>query len=162
VVAPNAFHGHLAMGDYAAAYPDAELHAGPGLDVRRKDLVFARLLGDAPDPRWAEDLDQATMLGHRLVPEVVFLHRATRSLIVGDIVVNVPAGASRRLTLWLGIASGVGVPRLRRLDTRDKRQARASLDRILAWDFDRIVTGHGEVVETGGPEALRSAYAFLP
>ena len=30
---------------------------------------------DAPDPRWSEDLDQASVLGHRFVTEIVFLHR---------------------------------------------------------------------------------------
>lgn len=44
---------------------------------------------------------------------------------------------------------------------RNKAAARASLERILSWDFDRIILAHGHVVETGGKETLRSAYAFL-
>jgi hypothetical protein len=38
---------------------------------------------------------------------------------------------------------------------------RASLERILAWDFDRVVVTHGDVVEHGGAEALRHAWAPL-
>ena len=161
LIVPNAFHGHAAVGDWRAAYPDAELHAAPNFDARRKDLVVDRVLGDLPDPRWADDLDQATMLGHRFVPEVEFLHRASRTLVGGDLVVNVPEDISTPMRLWYGGGPGVIVPRLVRVDIRDRRQARASLDRLLAWDFDRLVPGHGSVVETGGREALRSAYAFL-
>jgi len=32
---------------------------------------------------------------------------------------------------------------------------------ILAWDFDRVVVAHGEVLESGGREALRQGYAWL-
>jgi len=160
VVAPSAVHGHLAMGDYARAYPDAELHGGPGLDVRRKDLVFNGVLGSAPDPRWAGDLDQAAALGHRLVTEIVFLHRASRSLLIGDLAVTVrPSNLAERL--WAGPGDHLRTPRPYRLDIRDRRQARAALDRILTWDFDRVVTGHGPIVERGGRDALRGAYAFL-
>jgi glyoxylase-like metal-dependent hydrolase (beta-lactamase superfamily II) len=45
---------------------------------------------------------------------------------------------------------------------RDRAAARASLERILAWDFDRIVMSHGEVVPTGGRELLADAFSFLP
>ena len=38
---------------------------------------------------------------------------------------------------------------------------RASLDRILAWDFDRVVVTHGDVLESGGKQALRQAFSWL-
>jgi hypothetical protein len=38
---------------------------------------------------------------------------------------------------------------------------RASLDRILAWDFDRVTVAHGEILETGGHAALRTSFAWL-
>jgi hypothetical protein len=44
---------------------------------------------------------------------------------------------------------------------RDRPAARRSLERILAWDFDRIVVAHGDVLESGGREALRRGYAWL-
>jgi hypothetical protein len=39
--------------------------------------------------------------------------------------------------------------------------APGSLDRILSWDFDRVIVGHGELLETGGRSAFRDAYAWL-
>ena len=44
---------------------------------------------------------------------------------------------------------------------RDRRAARESLERILAWDFDRIIVSHGEVLESGGHEILRRGYSWL-
>jgi hypothetical protein len=44
---------------------------------------------------------------------------------------------------------------------RDRRAARESLERILGWDFDRVVVAHGDVLERGGREALRQGYAWL-
>jgi hypothetical protein len=44
---------------------------------------------------------------------------------------------------------------------RDRSALRNSIDQILRWDFDRIIVTHGEVLESGGPRALREAYVFL-
>ncbi len=32
---------------------------------------------------------------------------------------------------------------------------------MLAWNPDRIVLAHGALIETGGTEVLRRAYAWL-
>ena len=37
----------------------------------------------------------------------------------------------------------------------------ASLERILSWDFDRVVVAHGDVLEHGGRDALRHGYRWL-
>lgn len=48
-----------------------------------------------------------------------------------------------------------------RLGIRDREAARRSVERILEWEFDRILPGHGEIVEAGGREALRRDLAWL-
>ncbi len=37
----------------------------------------------------------------------------------------------------------------------------AASEQILAWDFDRIVVAHGDVLERNGRERLRAAYSWL-
>jgi hypothetical protein len=155
VVAASNLHGHLHMQHYA----DLELFSAPGLERKRKDLAFAGRLGDAPDPRWAETIDQVAFRGHRLLTEIVFLHKPSGTLIVGDLVWNVTPEMPLSARLWA--RTGVRPTPAFRLAIRDKAAARESLERILAWDFDRIAVGHGEMVETGGRGALRSAYAWL-
>jgi hypothetical protein len=44
---------------------------------------------------------------------------------------------------------------------RDRAAFRESLDTVLAWDFDRVIVGHGENIASGGRAVLREAYAFL-
>jgi hypothetical protein len=165
VLAPTAVHGHVSMGQYCEAYPAAELHAAPILDRRRKDLSFDAVLGSAPDPRWADVLDQTIFQGH-LFPEVVFFHRSSRTLILADLLMNPPVSADMapgaRLVWWLEDLHGEpGTSRTMRIGTRNRKAARNSVERILEWDFDRIVLGHGRNVETGGHGAFERAMAWV-
>ena len=50
---------------------------------------------------------------------------------------------------------------LRELDRDIWIAARQALERILAWDFDRVVIAHGDVLGSGGSDALRAAYSWL-
>ena len=163
VVAPNRFH-HLFAGDYVAAYPACELFLAPGLERKRPDLKIAGVLGDAAHPAWANEIDQGLIRGVPLMNEVVFLHRPTRTLLTSDLVFNIGCD-SPALTRWgfrlLGGYGRFGTTVLERLFVRDRPAARASLERVLAWDFDRVVLAHGQVLEHGGRDGLRRAYAWL-
>jgi hypothetical protein len=168
VVPASVLHGHLHMGDYRAAYPGAKLFAVPGLEGRRTDLSFDGELGAAPEREWASDLDQARFEGHRVgrrvLNEIEFLHRSSRSLIAGDLCFNIgPSWPLRtRLLAWgPRMRRRVGPTVAFRFFIRDREAARRSVERILAWDFDRILPGHGEIVESGGKESLRRGLSWL-
>jgi glyoxylase-like metal-dependent hydrolase (beta-lactamase superfamily II) len=45
-----------------------------------------------------------------------------------------------------------------RFGWKDRSAARASLERILAWDFDRIVISHGDLVERDAKNVARRAW----
>ena len=60
----------------------------------------------------------------------------------------------------MGLAGGLRTSLMLKALTRDRGAARASFDRILAWDFDRVVVTHGEVLEHGGRAALREAWSW--
>lgn len=163
-VCPNPYH-HRFVEAWFAAYPEAEILAAPGLPERRPELGFHGVLGDAPDPRWATELDQAAFrLGDRFT-EIVFLHRASRALILTDLLFQIPAGRGLRTALAARILGYYGRPAVSRLVrwtlARDRDAARAALERVLAWDFDRIVLGHGEIVERDGRAALERAFDWL-
>ena len=164
LVAPNRFH-HLFVADYLAAFPDARGYAAPGLERKRADLGFYDVLDDEPPPLWAGRLDQLVFRAMPILNEVVFFHPATRTLIVTDLVFNVQRAESAidRVLLRLdGVYRRVAIGRVERRFVRDRRAARAAIDRVLAWDFDRLVLAHGDVLEHGGREALRAAFAWLP
>lgn len=162
VVSPNAFH-HRYMEQYAEAYPEAELFASPGLRRKRLDLVFAGDVEGTPDPRWAEDLDQLVFEGLRMIREVIFLHRRSKTLILTDLCAHYeePAQAgARRWAKLQGTWQRFAVTRALRVWPRDKAAARASAARLMSWDFDRVIVAHGRGVETGGKEAMREALAW--
>ena len=162
LVAANKLH-HLFLEGALAAFPGAELHGAPGLAEKRRDLRFHATLGDEPPPAWAADLDQLLVRGIPRAAEVLFLHRGSRPLLLTDLCFNVHrGGAFTRLFMRVnGAWQRFGPSRLLRSLVRDRRALRTSLDRILAWDFDRVVVTHGDVLEHGGREALRDAFAWL-
>jgi hypothetical protein len=56
---------------------------------------------------------------------------------------------------------GLATPLEVRLMCRDRTAARRSLDRLLGWEFDRVVVGHGAIVEHDGKRLVRQAFAWL-
>ena len=83
-VAPNRMH-HLYAGEVVRAYPQARLWVGPGVQEKRPDLEAAGVLGDEAPPEWRGQLDQTFFRGRPYENEVVFLHRASRTLILCDL-----------------------------------------------------------------------------
>jgi hypothetical protein len=164
VLGPSKVH-HLFLGDYAAAFPGAALCGAPGLAEKRRDLQFQHVLSEAPPAGWPGEVLLQPVEGMPLMNEVALLHQPSRTLVLTDLVFNVePAARNRaRVFHWLVGATGrFGPHRIIRLGIRDRAAARRSIDRILAWDFDRVVMSHGEVVPKGGRALLEEAFAFLP
>jgi hypothetical protein len=161
-VGPNRFH-HVFLAGVSAAYPDAELWAAPGLERKRRDLTFDGVLGDEPAPGWAGRLGQCLVRGFPLMNEVVFLHAASRTLVVADLAFHFGPGSPALPRIAVRLAGGkrFGPTFVARLLARDRAAARASLERVLAWDFERVIVAHGQVLEEGGREALRAGYAWL-
>lgn len=91
IVAPNALH-HLHLTEWKTAYPNALLHAPPGLAAKRADLAFDAALGDAPPPAWVGDLDQVIVPGNRITTEVVFFHRPSATVLFTDLIQQFPPG----------------------------------------------------------------------
>jgi hypothetical protein len=162
VVAPSRFH-HLYVGEWIKAYPDAVAYACPGLERKRPDLLWHRVLGDAPEAEWRGDLDQVFFGARSLENEVVFFHPTSRTLLCADAIFNLANHPSRftRIVAFLMGSRKPGATLLERVLIRNRAAAREQVDRMLAWDIERIVLAHGPIIETGGREVLRSAYAWL-
>ncbi len=93
VAAPNKAH-HLFVADFREAYPNAKIYAAPGLPEKRKDFRFDGLLADEPRLEWRGDLEQRRIQGMPMLNEVAFFHPSSRTLILTDLVFNVPRGKS--------------------------------------------------------------------
>jgi hypothetical protein len=163
VVCPNNVH-HLFAGGWKAAYPDARLLGPPGLAAKRRDLAFDGVLGDAPDTSLGGALESHLVRGIPHLNEVAFFHAQSRTLLLTDLAFHPTAASSpglRRWTWLTRVRDGFGPNGVVRILIRDRSALRASLDRVLAWDFDRVTLTHGELLETDGREAFRRAWAWL-
>jgi len=162
IVLPDLYH-HLHVGPWTLAFPKARVHAPPGMARKRPDLRIDAELSEVPHPDWAADLKPVFISGCGL-RETVFLHPRTRTLITADLVENFhgsPHWPTRAYLRAAGIYGRVGFSRFLRFLYRDRPRARASLERLLAEDFDRILLTHGQPIPHGGKEALRLAYDWL-
>jgi hypothetical protein len=163
LVAPNLMH-HLYVGDWAAAFPEARVLAPAGLRRKRPELRIDAELGEAPEPGYSAVFEQTQLRGMPVLDEFAFLHRPSRTLVLTDGAFNIhdsPSWVTRTYLKLSGAYGRLSVTWFEKTLVKDKAALRASVDRVLAWDFERVVVCHGEVQEQGGREALRSAFAWL-
>lgn len=160
LVAPNALH-HLYLSENAAAFPEAGIWVAPGVREKRDEPGGMVELGDRPPDLWAGDLEQVAIGGVPRFREIAFFHPASRTLLLTDLVFNFQHSDHWLTRQLLRINDGYGrfgPTRLMRSMIKDRAALRSSLDRVLDWDFERVVVSHGEVLESGGREALRRAF----
>jgi hypothetical protein len=161
--APNLYH-HLWIGEWAAAFPTARLHAPVGLAKKRPDLRIDRTHGTEPEPAFAGIVDELHIDGFRLAESVLVVGPA-HTVVVADLVHNIgrPQHAWTKLyTRMMGFHDRVALSRMIRWAAFfDHAATRRSLDELLARPFDRLIVGHGTPLATGGKQALASAFTWL-
>jgi hypothetical protein len=162
--APNTFH-HRWIGDWAAAFPSARVHAPGGLTRKRRDLRIDRVHGAAaPEPAFAGVVDELHVDGFRL-QETMLWHAPARTLVVADLVHNIGRPThrwTRMYTRTMGFYDRVALSRVIRWSAfSDRAAARRCVDDLLARPFDRLIVGHGAPVTAGARDALAAAYAWL-
>lgn len=162
--APNLYH-HLRLGDWAAAFPAARIHAPAGLARKRPDLRIDRAHdAGVAEPAIAVRLDEIHIEGFRL-EETVLVERASGTAIVADLVhaIGRPNQTWARIYASLmGFHDRVALSRMIRWTAfSDRKAARRSLDALLALPFDRLIVGHGSALDAGARDAIAAAYAWL-
>ncbi len=161
IVAPNLLH-HLFLAKAAAAFPDAEVWAAPGVEKKVKREL--RPLDGRGGP-WTGTLETHRVEGADKLGETVLFDPRSRTLVLTDLCFNLRnvEGWFARAHLKMLDAYGKFGPSflMRNVYTSDKAALRRSVDRLLDWDFDRVIVTHGEVLPSGGREALREGFGFL-
>ena len=73
---------------------------------------------------------------------------------------DAPTWTHVMMFLAVGAKHDPGMARSMRLTVNDKAALRSSLARMMTWDFDRLIVGHGAEIDTGAKarvaEALKS------
>ena len=164
LLAPNKFH-HLHLEAAAKRYPEARIWGAPGLAGKLPGVGFTGVLGLDTPGDWLPSLDQHHVSGVPMINEVVFLHRPSSSLLVTDLVfhINELHGVLSPLVLHLvgGTRGFMHSRAWRWFFVRDRAAAGADVERILAWDFERIVPCHGDLLEVDARLRLAYELAYL-
>jgi len=138
-----------------AAFPQAQYLAPAGFSIPAGPLL-------PPPAEWKDEIAIAAIDGAPDFGEVVMLHRPSRTLVVADLLFNFgeEEGWWTKLLLSAAAVGGQyqpGMTKPFKAAIKDPAAFASSIREILAWDFDRIVVGHGIPIVSGGKEKLRSA-----
>jgi len=165
IVAPGTYH-YLHIPSCQRAFPRANTYICPGIERKCPELSFDWLLGDRPHPEWDGELDQVFVRGARFLSEVAFFDRVSRTLLLVDLVENIgdeTPGTDWVLRLWWKLVlrmwnRALPAPEYQ-LGWGKKKVVASALSRILAWDFERVVIAHGDLIEHDAKEVVRRAWA---
>jgi hypothetical protein len=151
-----------------ALFPGAELWAprSTPLTLKKGHLAFSGVLGGKPPRAWEDDFDQLAFTGNPLIEEVIFFHKKSRTVILDDLIQIHPMAKGKllrnALCRLLGVAAPHGGVSLDiRLSFTNRNLARQSLERLLSWDFDRLVIAHGACVEKDAKLFVERAFEWL-
>ncbi len=170
IIAPNLFH-HFSIGSTQKLYPEAQTWGVAGLAEKCPDLLINQQLPSSGS--FEDTLEYFSFNGFRTIMpngikpanETVFYHRPTRTLILTDVAYNFDRnntlGTRLAAKVLLGSYETLMPSRFEKLATRDKTQVADSVEQVLNWDFDRVVPGHGSVVETDGKAQFEAGYKWF-
>jgi hypothetical protein len=165
IVSPNKLH-HLALEEWKNRWPGARLYAPPGLARKKKELHFDAELDDEPDSAWKADIDQTVFRGSFAMEEVVFFHRASRTVIFGDLIQRFPQATT---TGWTGmlmrfddlVGPHGSTPREWRLSFLSRKAARAARRKVLAWRPTQLLIAHGECAACGATDIVAASLSWI-
>lgn len=164
IVAPGSYH-YFYVDSAQAAFSEAATYICPGIERKCPEINFDWFLADRPPELWAETLDQVLVRGNKYIWEVAFFHRPSRTLLLVDLIENITdqtLNVNWQLKLWWKAVFHMWnhpkpAPEYQ-LGWKDKAAARKSLERILQWDFERIVIAHGDLIETDAKATALDAW----
>jgi hypothetical protein len=150
IVAPNGFH-YLFLEAARQRYPKATVYGTAALAKKQPQLQLDVQLTNQAPPAWGNAIELIVMEGVPSVDEVIFFHRASRTVVVCDLVFNIHEAQGwfsplffRMLGVWKQVKQS---PLWRWSITKNRAAAEASLERMWSWDFDRVILAHGRIVE---------------
>jgi hypothetical protein len=167
IVAPNTLH-YWWLPEWHARCLDAGIYACSDLAASaRRPLPSFETLGSTPPSAWSGSFEQVVIAGDFLT-EVAFLHRASRTLILADLIENFETERIRpRWLRWTVLLGGAADPDgkapidMRLGFLRRRKAMRAAVRQMLAWQPQRIIIAHGRWYERNGTAELRRAFRWV-
>lgn len=171
LIAPNWIH-YAYTADWLEVFPKAQSWAAPGVAKRAVSRgVEMRIdhdlrINEAEGP-WQGEIDQMVVQGSKVHHEAVFFHRASKTLILTDLIENFEAAKVPRWMALLGKLGGImapngQMPRDMRMTFRGNHDLlREAVERMIGWGPERIILAHGQWFEERAEAELRRAFHFV-
>jgi len=158
IVAPNLTH---LEGVPAAvrAHPKARVWGPKSAQKKQPDVTWQGTLGVDSWP-YEDELAHLAVNGMPRMKESLFLHHASKALLVTDFAFNMgsPPGIGPRMVLGLfGTYGRFGVSRLFLMLVKDKPAFLNSIAPLGGLDFEHVVPAHGSVVSDEAKPRLLAA-----
>lgn len=169
LISPNKIH-HLFLGEWKAAYPDAEIWGPRSTAEKRDDLTFTGTLDGGMPEEWHGIFEMAHMQGSLVMDELAFFHTPSRTTILADLSENFSDDFlranwkpwQRLLARIAGVVEGKAkTPLDWRLSFWQRGKARRARDVILSWPTERVIMAHGTWQREGGQVFLRRVLSWL-
>jgi hypothetical protein len=149
-------------------FPEAQLWASKRtrLTLQHGDLPITGFLTDSPPPDWVDDFEQLAFMGNRYFSEVLFFHKKSHTVILDDLIMVNRKVKGKPLTNTIFRLGGVlypngGVARDIRITFTKRDLARQSLERLLSWDFDKLIIAHGDCIEADAKSFVEEKLRWL-
>ena len=169
IISPNKIH-HLFLKQWSEKYPDAKVYSPPGLEERKvADIRFDATFGaDETEPLFHDEIDSVIVQGSYFMEEVEFFHKASKTVIICDLIQRHPdeamTGFKGMLMRLNGLVGNNGsCPREWRFSfwPFGKEKARKARDIILSWKADKLIVAHGTCVEEGASAVIERALSWI-
>ena len=171
IIVPNLFH-HLFVAEFQAIYPEAKLWIVPGLEGKRPELKSDRIMNKNDRSIW-DEIEYLFFEGFQgiidfsgplIFNEFVFLHKESRTLILTDTAFNFDENfplKTRLISQAFGSYKRLRPSILEKIATTEKNKVKYSVEKILNWDFERVIMAHGTIIEKDGKQKFKAGYEWF-
>ncbi|KAF7291852.1 hypothetical protein MIND_01210400 [Mycena indigotica] len=172
IIGADAVH-HLYLGQFKTVYPDAKVIGVAALVSKKakEGLVLDGVYGADPvEAKYGfEEEIYACYFDGFANKDIAFFHVASRTLIVADLLFNLPGTEqyskaprpSKSHVPLVGKIEPFGSLHKRFVwsQGKDKKAMARDAKTVLEWAPERVIMCHGDVIETSGTEAWAAAYS---
>ena len=170
IIAPNLFH-HLYLESTQQMYPRAEIIAPVGIETKQPNIKIAKTF-EQDKIDFNNELKYIPFTGFQAfvppkivtVNEIVFFHPQSKTLILTDSAFNFERNfplSTRLAARLIGGYQSLQPSWLEKIAIRDKKVISKAISKILAWDFERVIMAHGNIVAENAKEKLTQGYQWF-
>mgnify|MGYP000657422036 CR=1 FL=1 len=170
IIAPNLYH-YLFASSFKAIYPKAKLWAAPGLESKKPDLPIDKIISVAEESMLNEveyllfnGFKVFDLKGSSLLNECVFFHQESHTLILTDTAFHFDDSFPLTTQLAARLIGGykkLSPSLLEKFATKEIEKVKQSVQKVLAWDFKKVIMAHGSIVESDAKQKFREGYEWF-